>query len=206
MEGLRTRSPWDLNPTRTQQEFRHLVDPLLEGKQSGLEFETVHQRKNGSRYNVWVQLQLISTDGEKVFYAAIQDITDQKETTAALTKVSTQLEAILSNTTMAIFMLDERQHCVFMNSAAETLTGYKFEETQGRPLHDVIHHTHPDGRPFPIEDCGIVRAFPEDHQVQGEETFVHKDGRFYPVGFTASPMKNQSGKTVGTVIEVRDIT
>jgi PAS domain S-box-containing protein len=93
-----------------------------------------------------------------------------------------------------------------MNKAAETLTGYKFEETQGRPLHDVIHHTHPDGRHFPIEECEIDRAFPEDHQVQGEETFVHKDGSFYPVGFTASPMKDDCGKTVGTVIEVRDIT
>ena len=34
-----------------------------------------------------------------------------------------------------------------------------------------------------------------DHQTQGEETFVHKDGSFYPVGFTASPMKNEAGKT-----------
>lgn len=206
MEELRSKTAWDLKPMIKKQDFIELVDPLLKGKKSALEFETVHQRKNGSRYDVWVQLQLISTDGEKVFYASIQDITNQKETTTALTKVSTQLEAILSNTTMAIFMLDERQHCVFMNSAAETLTGYKFEEIQGQSLHDVIHHTHPDGRPYPIEDCQIVRALPEDHQVQGEETFVHKDGSFYPVSFTASPMKDESGKTVGTVIEVRDIT
>ncbi len=206
MEELRAKTPWDLKPSISQQEFLQLVDPLLKGDRSGLEFETFHQRKDGSRYDVWVHLQLISTDGESVFYAAIQDITNQKETAAALTKASTRLDAILSNTTMAIFMMDERQHCVFMNKAAETFTGYRFEETQGRPLHDVIHHTHPDGRHFPIEECEIDRAFPEDHQVEGEETFVHKDGSFYPVGFTASPMKDESGKTIGTVIEARDIT
>lgn len=206
MDELRAKTPWDLKPFISREEFLQLVDPLLKGDRSAVEFETFHQRKDGSRYNVWVHLQLISTDGEKVFYAAIQDITNQKETAAALKKASTRLDAILSNTTMAIFMMDDRQHCVFMNKAAETLTGYKFEETQGRPLHDVIHHTHPDGRHFPIEDCEIDRAFPEDHQVQGEEVFVHKDGSFYPVGFTASPMKDEQGKTVGTVIEVRDIT
>ena len=75
---------------------------------------------------------------------------------------------------MAIFMMDDKQQCVFMNRAAEELTGYKFEETVGRSLHDVIHHTHPDGRHFPIEDCAIDRAFPENHQTQGEETLDRK--------------------------------
>jgi PAS domain S-box-containing protein len=206
MDELRAMTPWDLMPSVSKRGFTELVEPLLEGDRPGLEFEAVHQRKDGSRYNVWVHFQLITTDGEQVFYASIQDITKQKETAAALAQASTRLDAILSNTTMAIFMMDEQQHCVFMNKAAEELTGYKFEETQGRPLHDVIHHTHPDGRPFPIEECEIDRAFPEDHQVQGEETFVHKDGSFYPVGFTASPVKDEAGKTVGTVIEVRNIT
>ena len=205
MEELRGMAAWDIKPELTREAFLDLVEPLINGKTTTIEYETVHQRRDGSRYCVLTHLQLISTEGEKVLYAAIQDITKQKETNAALTKVSARLDAILSNTTMAIFMMDDKQQCVFMNRAAEELTGYKFEETVKRPLHDVIHHTHPDGRHFPIEDCAIDRAFPENHQTQGEETFVHKDGSFYPVGFTASPMKDETGKTVGTVIEVRDL-
>jgi PAS domain S-box-containing protein len=107
---------------------------------------------------------------------------------------------------MAVFLMDHRQQCVYMNPAAERLTGYTFEETKGRPLHDVIHHTYPDGRPFPLHECAIDRAFPEEHQVQGEETFIHKDGSFYPVGFTASPILDANGVAIGTVIEARDIT
>ncbi len=206
MEELRSKTAWDIKPAITQQEFRALVDPLLTGERSSLDFETFHQRKDGTRYDVRVHLQLIATDGENIFYAAIQDITAQKEIAAALTRASSRLDAILGNTTMAIFMMDENQHCVFMNNAAEAMTGYKFAETQGRPLHDVIHHTHPDGRHFPIAECEIDRALPEDHKVQGEGTFVHKDGTFYPVGFTASPVKDETGKIVGTVVEVRDIT
>ncbi|QXT41170.1 hybrid sensor histidine kinase/response regulator [Gymnodinialimonas ceratoperidinii] len=206
MEELREMTPWDIKVEFSKEEFIALAEPLLKGERTEREFETVHQRKDGSRYDVWVHLQLISADGKRVFYTAIQDITKQKATAAALTKASSRLDAILSNTTMSIFMMDERQQCVFMNKAAEALTGYTFAETQGRPLHDVIHHTHPDGRPFPIEECEIDRAFPEGHQVQGEETFVHKDGSFYPVGFTASPMEDETGKTVGTVIEVREIS
>ena len=118
---------------------------------------------------------------------------------------SRHLDAIANNTSMALFVMDGRQHCVFMNRAAEEMTGYRFAEVQGRPLHDVIHHQHPDGRPYPLEDCPIDRAFPEHERVQGEETFVHKDGHFYPVGFTASPIRGDDGMPMGTIIEARNI-
>ena len=106
---------------------------------------------------------------------------------------------------MAIFVMDEQQHCVFMNAAAEELTGYKLAETLGRPLHDVIHHKYPDGRHYPLEECPIDRAFPERDKMQGEELFVHKDGSFYPVGFTASPIRDNNGEPIGTIIEARSI-
>jgi PAS domain S-box-containing protein len=114
------------------------------------------------------------------------------------------LEAIANNATVALFIMDEQQHCTFMNPAAEQLTGYTLKEVRGRPLHDVVHHTRPDGRPYPLEECPIDRAFPQNMREQGEEVFVHRDGRFYPVAFTASPIRD-GAKTVGTIIEVRDI-
>jgi PAS domain S-box-containing protein len=116
-----------------------------------------------------------------------------------------RLEAIVNNTTMALFVMDERQCCVFANRAAELLTGFTQSELQGRALHDVIHHKHPDGRHYPLEDCPIDRAFPERAQVQGEEIFVHKNGSFYPVAYTASPILDGSGKPIGTIIEARPI-
>lgn len=117
-----------------------------------------------------------------------------------------RLNAIVNNSAMALFLMDEKQHCVFMNAAAEELTGYRLQEVMGRPLHDVVHHQHPDGRPYPIEDCPIDQAFPERERMRGEEVFVHKDGHFYPVAFTASPIAGDDGQPVGTIIEARDLT
>ncbi len=116
-----------------------------------------------------------------------------------------RLNAVLDNASVAILMMDERQQCSYMNAAAERLTGYTLAETRGRPLHDVVHHTRPDGSPYPLSECPIDRAFPENHKVRGEEFFVHKDGTFFPVAFTASPIRDESSRTVGTIIEVRDI-
>lgn len=119
-----------------------------------------------------------------------------------------RLNAVLNNASVSIFLMDDRQHCIYMNRAAELLTGYTLEEVLARdcPLHDIVHHTYPDGRPFPLAECAIDRAFPQNNQVKGEEVFVHKDGHFYPVTFTASPIRDDAANIIGTIIEVRDIT
>ena len=134
------------------------------------------------------------------------DVTERRRTEQRLLETERRLNAVLNNASVAIFLMDERQHCSYMNAAAERLTGYRLEETQGRPLHDVIHHTRPDGSHFPLEECPIDRAFPENNNQQGEEVFVHKDGHFYPVAFTASPIRDQASRTIGTIIEGRDVS
>jgi len=113
------------------------------------------------------------------------------------------LHDLCDNATVALFVMDHAQQCVYMNRAAEMLTGYTLEEVRGAPLHDFVHHTHPDGSHYPIEQCPIDRAAPQNLQERGEEVFVHKDGSFYPVTFTASPIR-QGNEVVGTVIEVQD--
>ena len=116
-----------------------------------------------------------------------------------------QLQTVAENATLALFIMDERQQCTYMNPAAERLTGYRLHELQGKPLHEYVHHTRPDGTPYPLEECPIDQAFPQNMREQGEEVFVHRDGHFYPVAFTASPIRD-GDRTVGTIIEVRDIT
>jgi|GEM_PF-364999 len=133
------------------------------------------------------------------------EVEGRREAEAALKHTSRRLNAVLSNTLMAVFLMDERQHCAYANAAAESLTGYSFAEMQGRALHDIIHHKKPDGSDYPLEECPIDRAFPARAQMSGEELFVARDGSFYPVAFTASPLSDEKGRAVGTIIEARNI-
>jgi len=127
--------------------------------------------------------------------------------TARSTHLAGLARTIAENATLALFMMDARQHCTYMNAAAEQLTGFTLAEVLERdqPLHDIIHHKRPDGSPYPLAECPIDRALPQRAREYGEDVFVHKKGHFYPVSFTASPII-EHGIPVGTVIEVRDIT
>lgn len=113
--------------------------------------------------------------------------------------------AIAANATLGLIMMDATQRCTFMNPAAERITGFEFAEVTEKPLHDYLHHTRPDGTPYPMDECPIDRALPTRARERGEDVFIHKDGRFYPVAFTASPIV-AGGQPIGTVIEVRDTT
>jgi PAS domain S-box-containing protein len=147
--------------------------------------------------------------GQIIAYATVtRDLTERNRAEARLREAERRLNAVLDNATVSVLLMDDRQRCVYMNRAAEQLTGYTLEEVLARdcPLHDIVHHTYPDGRPFPLHECAIDRAFPEDVLTQGEVVFVHKDGHFYPVAFTASPIHDEASRTVGTIIEVRDIS
>jgi PAS domain S-box-containing protein len=116
-----------------------------------------------------------------------------------------QLETVCNNATAALFIMDEHNHCTYMNPAAVELTGYTLDEVKGHLLHDLIHHSYPDGSQYPIDECPIVCSLQAGPQTRGEEVFVHKDGHFYDVTFAASII-SEGEQVVGAVLEVQDIT
>jgi PAS domain S-box-containing protein len=172
-------------------------------------FETEYRLVRRDGKLIWCQVNgnpYYSPDGQfRGYVGSCMDISDRKVIQEQLNSQNALINTITNNTLQALFMMDARQYCTYMNPAAEAMTGFKLQEVQEKPLHYYIHHTHQDGRHFPIEECPIDRALPERMQTQGEDVFIHKDGRFYNVAFTASPIV-ENNIPRGTVIEVRDIT
>lgn len=137
------------------------------------------------------------------FAGSLTDITERKMAEEKLSSQNTLINTITNNTFQALFLMDAKQQCTYMNPAAELMTGYRLHEVQDKALHYFIHHTHPDGTHYPLEDCPIDRALPSRMQTVGEEVFIRKNGQFFPVAFVASPII-EHGVPKGTVIEVRE--
>ena len=68
----------DIKPQFDETGFRDMVRPLLAGELELLNFETVHQRADGTRYYVQVHLQIDRNDTPPAFVALILDISDRK--------------------------------------------------------------------------------------------------------------------------------
>ena len=64
---------YDIKPDIDKKTFHKIIEPLVNNTKEILIFETVHQRKDGSLYNVEVHLQLTTYKGQKQFVAIILD-------------------------------------------------------------------------------------------------------------------------------------
>ena len=69
----------------------------------------------------------------------------------------------------------------------------------------LIHHTRPDGSPFPVEECPIYRTFQSGEGTLGEEdVFWRADGTPIPVEYRAHPIR-RDGETLGAVVTFVDV-
>lgn len=119
---------------------------------------------------------------------------------------SEMAKTIAENSTQGFAMMDRDGFCIYANKTWLNMTGYTAEEISSRPLHYLVHHHHPDGSPYPMEECPIDRALPENFDVRAhEDLFFRKDGSTFDVACAASPIY-RDGRPVATVIEIRDVT
>ncbi len=125
----------------------------------------------------------------------------------ALQDSRARVRLVLDSTSEAIFGVDTQGICTFANPACLRMLGYANEsDLVGKPIHDLIHHTYPDGRPYPVEECAIqvaTRAGREHHC--NNEYHWRADGTSFPVEYWSRPMY-KDGELIGAVVAFNDLT
>ena len=114
---------------------------------------------------------------------------------------------ILDSAGEGIYGLDLNGVATFVNPAAAVMLGYDMDELIGMPMHATIHHTTPDGAPYPREDCPMYTAIKDGivHRV-ANEVLWRKDGTSFPIEYASTPMQDEAGTILGAVVTFRDIT
>jgi PAS domain S-box-containing protein len=118
-----------------------------------------------------------------------------------------QHQLILNAVGEGIYGVDLDGKVTFVNPAAAEMIGWSMDELIGQSMHAVLHHSLSDGRPYELEACPIYAAF-QDGSVKRitNEVFWRKDGTSFPVEYVSTPMRDEAGQLIGTVVTFRDIT
>ncbi len=117
-----------------------------------------------------------------------------------------ELESVVDSTDQGICRVDRSGRITYINRAALEQIGWAGTELRGRNAHDLMHHSHPDGTPYPAAECPLLRAVNDGDGVRlTGEMFWRQDSSRFPVECSGYPVRD--GDTViGGVITFHDVT
>lgn len=180
----------------------HLKKVMAQGHER---FETRHRRKDGSVFEAEVSVQYLAVD-EGCIVVFIRDVTEKKKAERELRLLNQELHSLLNSMAEGAYGVDLNGNCTFVNRSFLRLLGYECaEEVVGKHVHELIHHSHADGTPYPAENCRMYKAYKTNQNVHcADEVFWRKDGTYFPVEYWSQPIHTDDGM-VGAIATFIDI-
>ncbi|WP_375382669.1 PAS domain-containing protein [uncultured Sphingomonas sp.] len=135
------------------------------------------------------------------------DISERVAAEHALIAAEASAAQVLDATSEAFYAVDRDGLTTLCNAAFLTMLGFEDREAViGRALHNLIHHSHPDGSHYDRADCPIYHAAATGSAAHIlDELFFRLDGTAFPVEYRAEPII-LDGVLTGAICTFIDIT
>ena len=128
------------------------------------------------------------------------------KTESKLKESEKRLTTTLKSIGDAVITTDIKGLVTFMNSVAETLTGWKQEDALDRNLTEVFNII--NGKTRTLTESPAAKALRKGDIVDLENhtTLIAKDGTETAILDSAAPIRDDQGSTTGVVLVFRNIT
>jgi len=135
------------------------------------------------------------------------ELGERRRVEAALHEREGHIRLLLNSTAEGIYGVDVEGVCTFCNPSCLRLLGYDEEgELLGKNVHALIHHTRPDGSPYPEGECRSYLAYRVGRETHvDDEFFWRKDGKSIRVEYWSHPVVDE-GIVAGAVVAFFDVT
>jgi len=190
-------TPLDIKPLLSGKEFNDVMMPLIKKQADVINFETVHQRADGSMYPVEIMLQTVKHANRECYLASILDITE---------RVEREQHRILGNTVcdlspQAIMITDSDHLTIRVNPIFTEITGYSFEEVEGKNPRILSSGRHDNAFYQQLWDSLNTQG-----HWQGEIYNRRKDGTLYLQHLSIKVLHDADGNIKNHIAMFRDIT
>lgn len=129
-----------------------------------------------------------------------------EQSTQAIIRSKELLSATLSSIGDAVIATDPQGRITFINSVAESLTGWQQNEAIGQPL-DAVFRIFNEATRATVESP-VIKVLREGVVVglANHTVLINKDGRQLPIDDSGAPIKDPDGTIVGVILVFHDVT
>jgi PAS domain S-box-containing protein len=163
------------------------------------------RQTDGSSFPCDVSTSLLSgTAEDELLVVVVRRLDDQIESTAEMTRQRKQTETILRATSEAIIGVDNNGKIILANPAAARMLKTKATELAGKDLHELAHHSRPDGSPYPRNSSPLIETLRTGKRTKSrEEILWRRDGSQILVEMSTSPVMENETLT-GAIVAYAD--
>ena len=193
-------SPYPIEECRIYEALRDLKGTRID--------DEVMFRADGSRFPAEYRSFPMIRDGALVgSVVSFADITERVLQQKELMDAHLRIGLLLESSGEGIYGIDTEGCCTFINPAGVKLLGFRSQdELLGKQMHELVHHTRPDGSPYPTQECRIYQALRDKRGTHVDEEILYRaDGSVFPAEYWSYPMI-QDDELVGCVVTFTDIT
>jgi PAS domain S-box-containing protein len=122
----------------------------------------------------------------------------------SLEQLRRRIDGLLEQAADGLYGVDREGRATLVSPSMTAMTGHAMGDVLGRPIHDVLHHSHEDGAHYPRHECPIFTACRAGEMGHAHETFWRKDGTSFPVEYATTPIIER-GEVVGGIVVLRDL-
>ena len=165
-----------------------------------------HLTKSGELLQVQITSQWVRWSGHRARMTLARDVTTQLRTQARLARSEERLRLVLESTGEGIYSVNLDHVCDWCNPAAARLLGFNsIYDIIGKNTHLLIHHTRPDGSPYPPEQCRIMLAAFEGKSIEADDEMLWRaDGTGFHASYRSYPIL-RNGRPEGAVVTFFDV-
>jgi PAS domain S-box-containing protein len=161
-------------------------------------------RANGEEFPVEASISQFGEGEQKLYTVILRDITERVHAESSLARSEARNRGILDSAMDAIITVDERQHIVLFNTAAEKVFGCPQSEAIGAPLSWFIPER------FRADHANHMRKFGETDtssrrmSAQRIVTGLRRNGEEFPIDASISQITENDQKLYTVIL--RDVT
>jgi hypothetical protein len=185
-------------------QIRSLAGAELSGRRTGGATELTGLRANGEEFPIEATISQHGEQGRQLFTLILRDAGERIRQEAELARSEAQLRGILDSAMDAIITMNDAQHVVLFNAAAEAMFGCPQSEAVGAPLAWFIPAQ------FRGAHAGHVRRFGETgvaSRRMGAQRIVmglRRNGEEFPIDASISQIGDSGGRLYTVIL--RDIS